>query len=70
MSFSVAALEPEETSRVEPTPVPPANGFPEKPPLSFMLTNIPIWVWIATTLLLVAASVTVFLVSTARRRQQ
>jgi len=69
MSFSVAALEPEETSLVEPTPVPSANGSTEKPALSFMLTNIPIWVWIAIALLLFAASVTILAISMARKRQ-
>lgn len=67
MSFSVAALEPEETSRVEPTPVPPANGSTEKPALSFMLTNLPIGLWISIALLLAAVPIAIIIFSRTRK---
>ncbi len=70
MSFSVAALEPEETVYAEPVTSPPQNSSTRKPAFLSRLTNLPLPAWIAIVLLLVAASTAAIIVSRLSRKWQ
>jgi hypothetical protein len=65
MSFSIAALEPEQTPQPGTTPATTSNGTANEP-LPWIL-NIPLWAWIAIAFLLIAVPVAAFLAGRAKR---
>jgi hypothetical protein len=63
MSFSIAALEPEETPQPGHTPVTPSDGDAKETGLLSWIANLPLWVWIAMAFLLISVPIAAFLTS-------